>query len=253
MRSVYSHFDLTSKLGLLTRSNAFVPWPLLRGARSSSINRTFHGWNICTASWYARPFGASQVHLTAAAGQPTDSAQYETFRLYPGVALITKMCKSAQEVRVFDKTTDEPRDVTLPAECRVYLSAPGVHYHPKYWPEPWELRPERWMAQGRAGKNTESERLGRNVVAADKTRQMRGSLLTFSDGSRACLGRKFAQAEFVAFFAVILQRFEVQFEPGTDVEQVRRDLNFKSAGTITMSPVRPFPLTLRERAGTPQE
>ncbi|OBR10840.1 Cytochrome P450 [Colletotrichum higginsianum IMI 349063] len=174
---------------------------------------------------------------------------YETFRLYPGVTLITKMCKTAQDLRVFDGATGQTRTATIPAECRVYLSAPAVHYHPKYWPEPEELEPARWMRREWT-KNQDAPPAGkadRHVVAADKTRQMRGTLLTFSDGSRACLGRKFAQAEFIAFLAVLLRRFEVCFEPGVDVEQARRDLNFKSAGRVTLAPIDGFKLAVRKR------
>ncbi|KAK2017791.1 putative cytochrome P450 oxidoreductase [Colletotrichum eremochloae] len=175
---------------------------------------------------------------------------YETFRLYPGVTLITKMCKTPQDLRVFDEVTKQMRTATLPAECRVYLSAPAVHYHPKYWPEPEELEPSRWMhKEWTKNQNASSTAKGssKHVVAADKTRQMRGTLLTFSDGSRACLGRKFAQAEFIAFLAVLLRRFEICFPPDVDVEQARRDLNFKSAGMVTLAPIDGFRMAVRKR------
>ena len=178
-----------------------------------------------------------------------DSQQYETFRLYPGATLITKMCKTPQDLRIFEDGTSQTRIVTIPADCRVYLSAPAVQYHPKYWPEPEKLDPERWLGKDWT-KNKEAssvKKAGRHVVAADKTRQMRGTLLTFSDGSRACLGRKFAQAEFVAFLAVLLRRFEICFQQGVDIEQARRDLNFKSAGRVTLVPIAGFKLALRRR------
>lgn len=85
------------------------------------------------------------------------------------------------------------------------------------------------------------------TVAADKTRQMRGTLLTFSDGARVCLGRKFAQAEFMAFFAALLHEYEVCFAEGTDVEQARRDLSWKSSGKVTLAPLQHFQLKLKRR------
>ncbi|KAM4067577.1 cytochrome p450 [Hirsutella rhossiliensis] len=118
---------------------------------------------------------------------------YETFRLYPGVTLITKICRQAQHVQVSDESGGSARDVILPAECRVYLSCPGVHYNPKYWPEPQQLDPDRWCT------------------------------------------------------ATLLRQLEVSFAPGVDAEKVRRDLNRKSAGKITLAPVEEFRLALRKR------
>ncbi|KAJ8113162.1 hypothetical protein ONZ43_g5217 [Nemania bipapillata] len=173
---------------------------------------------------------------------------YETFRLYPGVTLITKMCKEAQTVQVHDTKTNGTRAVTLPPECRVYLSSPGVHYHPKYWEQPEELKPERWFTDKFSrGAASDESRGEKHVVAADKTRQMRGTLLTFSDGARACLGRKFAQAEYMAFLAVLLRRFRVAFPDDVDVKKAKADLDNKCAGKITLSPVDGFRLELRKR------
>lgn len=166
--------------------------------------------------------------------------------------MITKMCKTPQDLRISGDETNQMRIVTIPADCRVYLSAPAVQYHPKYWPEPQKLDPERWLGKDwtRNKEASSAKKAGRHVVAADKTRQMKGTLLTFSDGSRACLGRKFAQAEFVALLAVLLRRFEICFHDGVDIEQARRDLNFKSAGRVTLVPIAGFRLALRIRASS---
>ncbi|KAK0618494.1 hypothetical protein B0T17DRAFT_538075 [Bombardia bombarda] len=88
----------------------------------------------------------------------------------------------------------------------------------------------------------------KQVVAADKTRQMRGTLLTFSDGARACLGRKFAQAEYMAFLATLLRRFRVEFAEGVDVRQARINLDNKCAGKLTLAPMEDFRLELRQRS-----
>ncbi|KAK3946268.1 cytochrome P450 [Diplogelasinospora grovesii] len=181
---------------------------------------------------------------------------YEVFRLYPGVTLITKVALKPQTI-----TTTTTSTHTLPAGTRVYLSSPGVHYHPRYWgPDPYKLDPTRWIdnswtyntsppAGGASPSSTESiisnadNTGGSNFTAADKTRQMRGTLLTFSDGARSCLGRKFAQAEYVAFFAALLRDYRVHLAEGVDRETVKRDLDCKSAGKITLAP--PYPVALR--------
>lgn len=179
--------------------------------------------------------------------------QYETFRLYPGVTLITKMCRAAQPICVGNTSH------ILPPGCRVYLSAPGVHYNEKYWENPKELRPERWsetysFSEKNGGSATAALASARSqaktaALAADKTRQMRGTLLTFSDGARACLGRKFAQAEYMAFFSVLLHRFEVTFAEGVVKDQARRDLDLKCAGKVTLAPLEGQRLALKRRTG----
>ncbi|KAI2621580.1 putative cytochrome P450 oxidoreductase [Xylaria nigripes] len=174
---------------------------------------------------------------------------YETFRLYPGVIIITKMCNEEQKMQLYDEKTKETRAVVLPAGCRVYLSSPGVHYNTRYWEDPEELRPERWLTDKFSHRGVaEADQNGKHVAAADKTRQMRGTLLTFSDGARACLGRKFAQAEYMAFFATLLRRFRVTFADGADVEKIKSDVLNKSAGkVVSLTPLSGFPLELRRR------
>ncbi|KAL4745452.1 hypothetical protein BDW72DRAFT_208175 [Aspergillus terricola var. indicus] len=161
---------------------------------------------------------------------------YETFRLFPGVTLITKMIHQPERI-ITDGPDGSPKSYDLPAGTRVYLNAPAVHYHPKYWPEPYKLDPNRW-------RSSQGEK---HVVASDRTRQMKGTLLTFSDGSRACLGRKFAQAEYVAFFATLLRQYRVRLAPGSDPAVVERDLFGKSAGTITLAPLANVRLHIQPR------
>ncbi|KAK5637153.1 hypothetical protein RRF57_012865 [Xylaria bambusicola] len=174
---------------------------------------------------------------------------YETFRLYPGVLLITKVCNEEQTIQLQDGETHETRDVVLPAGCRVYLSSPGVHYNRRYWEDAYELKPERWLTDKFSHQGEgELDQSGKHVVAADKTRQMRGTLLTFSDGARACLGRKFAQAEFMAFFATLLRHFRVTFADGVDLRQIKSNLEKKSAGkVVSLTPLSGFPLELKQR------
>jgi len=76
---------------------------------------------------------------------------------------------------------------------------------------------------------------------------MRGTLLTFSDGARSCLGRKLAQAEYVAFLVGLLREYRVVLAPGEDPAKVERDLFLKSAGKVTLSPCRNTGLTLQRK------
>lgn len=157
------------------------------------------------------------------------------------------MCKEPQSIHIKDQNTDAVHTHTLPAECRVYLSAPGVHYHPRYWEEPEVLKPERWLTDKWSHHGDDENHRGKHVAAADKTRQMRGTLLTFSDGGRACLGRKFAQAEYMALFATLLRHFRVAFPSDVDVEQAKIDLSYKCGGKLTLTPMEGFRLELQPR------
>ncbi|KAL8898399.1 MAG: hypothetical protein Q9207_006722 [Kuettlingeria erythrocarpa] len=183
---------------------------------------------------------------------------YETFRLFPGVTLITKMVTKPEQIHLSPSPAADkhmPSTVTLPAGTRVYLSAPAVHYHPLYWPEPYKLDPGRWIHSSSpssshaapAPSNFSAGSGKRFVTTADKDRHMRGTLLTFSDGARACLGRKFAQAEYVAFLAAILQRYRVVLGEGMRREWVERQIYLKSAGKVTLAPVAGLTVRLERR------
>ncbi|KAI0195877.1 putative cytochrome P450 oxidoreductase [Astrocystis sublimbata] len=172
---------------------------------------------------------------------------YEVFRLYPSVVLITKMCTEAQTIQVRDEKTNMVHTHSLPADCRVYLSSPGVHYHPRYWENPYELRPERWLTDKFSHIGNGAAQRDKQVAAADKTRQMRGTLLTFSDGGRACLGRKFAQAEYMAFLAALLRQFRVRFATDVNVDLAAANLRNKCGGKLTLTPIEGFRLELEAR------
>lgn len=107
----------------------------------------------------------------------------------------------------------------------------------------------------------------KKVLASDKTRQMKGTLLTFSDGARACLvsspatpvtetradylliqGRKFAQSEYIAFLTGLLQDFTVELGSTENAEEVKDMLDRASAGKVTLAPLRGVKLRLQRRS-----
>jgi cytochrome P450 len=172
------------------------------------------------------------------------------FRQFPGVTQITKMVHTPTNIVVSQQGSVAPSHYTLPAQCRVYLSCPGTNYSPHYWPSPLEVDPHRWDEVRHTNENS-SDSSGsthsKNVVAADRARQMRGTFLTFSDGQRSCLGRKFAQAEYVAFLATLLRDYKVVLGKGEDPKRVAQDVYLRSAGKITLAPLDSVKLELEKR------
>lgn len=118
---------------------------------------------------------------------------------------------------------------TMPGDTHIWLSA-AVHRNPKYWPAPPgqetknglpdadRFRPERWLKHDKSTEtfvdiNYDDEEL-RGPSGEDTSAQLfkpvKGSYIPFSDGYRSCIGRRFAQVELLAAFAVIFSQFSVE-------------------------------------------
>ena len=173
----------------------------------------------------------------------------EALRLVPPVVCIPKC------------TRDQPQPITIdgkkcmvPANARVSLDTVAAQRNPKYWPagpptdpsHPWhptsnvdndleEFKPQRWLIDasskqngrimpGETAKDAETDDLGVNTAsdtAASLFRPQRGAYIPFSEGYRACLGRRFAQVEVLAVLAVIFSRYSVELavdDYATDAE-----------------------------------
>lgn len=157
------------------------------------------------------------------------------------------MVHNSTRVQTTDPNTGVTTQRILPAGCRIYLNAPATQYSPRYWPSPLTLDPSRWSNVVPATDAKAAEIGNKKVVAADKTRQMRGTFLTFSDGSRACLGRKFAQAEYLGLLTALLKEYRVVLGEGMDKVQVEKDIYLRCAGKVTLSPLDNVSLGLRKR------
>ncbi|KAI0765001.1 cytochrome P450 [Fomes fomentarius] len=128
----------------------------------------------------------------------------ETLRLSPGVpALIRDTVKDtilplSQPIQLKDGTFVSA--IPIPKGTRVMANFVSVNRDPTLWgPDAHVWRPERWL-----------QPLPREVEEAHMP-GVYANLMTFSGGSKACIGFKFAQVEIKTALCVLLQHFK--FEP----------------------------------------
>ena len=183
----------------------------------------------------------------------------ETLRLVPPVTIIPKSV---------GKTHAQPLNVDgkkcmVPADCYVNLNAVAVHRNPKYWPlgppsnpehpihptsntdnDLEEFRPERWLLDSdltqshsslpsAENSNNETSDLGVSDIpdtASSLFRPIKGAYIPFSEGYRACLGRRFAQVQVLTVIAVIFSQYSVELavdQWATDEEVERMSVEEK--------------------------
>ncbi|KAF9634227.1 Cytochrome P450 [Lasiodiplodia theobromae] len=82
-------------------------------------------------------------------------------------------------------TTTTTTTYTIPANTPVGMSCPLVHLNPQLFPEPHAFRPERWLGAPSS---------------------LAGCILSFSKGSRQCLGINLAYAELYYGIAGLMRR-----------------------------------------------
>ncbi|XP_033102009.1 cytochrome P450 2U1-like [Anneissia japonica] len=101
----------------------------------------------------------------------------------------------------------------IPGNTEFNVNLAFVHTDPKYWKDPFEFKPERFMD------------------ADEKTCKKGDAFMPFGLGRRACLGESLAKMEIYIFMASLLQRFTFElpesnprpsFEPMTGVTQSPR-------------------------------
>ncbi|KAF7359878.1 Cytochrome P450 [Mycena venus] len=115
--------------------------------------------------------------------------------------------------------------IILEPGTRIIIDVVGLQCNPKLFTDPEEFRPSRWYG-----------------ASADK-------LIAFSLGPRACIGRKFALTEAVAFLANLLRdwRLHAVLDPGETREQWRARVMQPSRSLDLTLGIREFPIRLTRR------
>ncbi|KAG8801083.1 hypothetical protein FRC17_006727, partial [Serendipita sp. 399] len=69
---------------------------------------------------------------------------YETLRFFPAVQAIPRICISDTTLKSVKRNGD-PISVPVPAGSVVNVATGAVHFNPRYWKDPEEFRPERFL------------------------------------------------------------------------------------------------------------
>jgi len=177
----------------------------------------------------------------------------EELRLVPPIGVIPK----STPPDLPQMLTIGGRELTVPAGATVGLASIAVQRNPKYWPhEPKpdaetgtdleHFRPERWFMcasddnSDSSFSNLSADGLGIDVspdTASTHFRPAKGAYIPFSEGPRACLGRRFAQVEILATLAVIFHQYSVELSVDAfatekevwDMEPAAREVIYKKA------------------------
>ncbi|ODM90387.1 Cytochrome P450 4C1, partial [Orchesella cincta] len=83
-------------------------------------------------------------------------------------------------------------DLIIPQGTHVGIFLPGIHKNPKYFPEPEQFLPERWL----------DEEVNR--------RRHPNCFIPFSGGPRKCIGQKFGMMEMLTLTAKLLRHFKIE-------------------------------------------
>ncbi len=170
---------------------------------------------------------------------------HEELRLIPAVLNVHKGTHGDQVV------TMDGRQITVPDDTFVHFNIVGTHRNPRYWPEkPNEFMPERWLPSSTPTTIDKKEQVvEKEVNGADGLetasfetsgstsliKPVKGSYIPFSEGARACPGRRFAQVEGIAVISALFHKYSVELDVSEwasdeEVERMGRDERRKVYG-----------------------
>ena len=220
---------------------------------NGTMMRFSRNWPPHYVSWYVT------VSLISGSWTPFEShtaytthQQMETLRLCPPVITIPKYTGNSPSQLEYN---DEMYQ--LPQHTNININPTGLHYNTEYWgPDAASFDPSRWDASNKdsflARNDGTSGLSGPGLEYSTIHRPVRGAFVAFSDGFRACVGKKFAQVEFIAVLAVLFRDYEVSLArgPGESVEKVQerawKALN-GSKTVLTLAMEEDVPLSFRRK------
>ncbi|KAG2009543.1 614/534 cytochrome P450 [Coprinopsis cinerea AmutBmut pab1-1] len=144
----------------------------------------------------------------------TLAVYYEALRMFTPVTEIPKVA-AEDTVLTAGSLTGESKTIPVPKGTRVSFNVPGTHYNARYWSDPLEFKPSRFLDPS----------------------WPRDAFIPFSAGQRSCIGRRFFEVEAVAVMVMLLSqyRINVKEEPAFAGEtwKEKRVLACTMGGTLT--------------------
>ena len=111
-----------------------------------------------------------------------------------------------------------------------------MHFDPEVFPEPHEIRPERWIV-------TDSD----DEAQAEQLKRQNNALRSFGGGTGLCSGRFVAEEEILGVVSTLLWRYDVEF----DETMTSYEFNPRSIGV--MSPAKDPIVRVRRRPSEESE
>jgi len=154
----------------------------------------------------------------------------EELRIIPAIPAVGKHANGDHLVHM------DGRQFVIPKHTMVHLNVVGTNRNPRYWPtvpskisgKPHDMDdfvPARWLPANRSAQS-EKEKPETEVAPVDGlenasfesssstslVKPPKGAFISFSEGARACPGRRFAQVEITAVLAAIFQKYSVELD-----------------------------------------
>lgn len=136
----------------------------------------------------------------------------ETLRMYPEPPLLIRRCRTENEL-----PAGGGRDATVIRGMDIFLSLYNLHRDGRFWPEPDEFRPERWLTKyvnpdvPSWGGYDPDKWMGNNMLYPNEV-SSDFAYLPFGGGPRKCVGDEFATLEATVTLAMVLRRFDFEFD-----------------------------------------
>ncbi|OHF03814.1 cytochrome P450 [Colletotrichum orchidophilum] len=135
----------------------------------------------------------------------------EILRLYPSVTVLPKFTGS-RATTLFVGSEDH----RIPANINIFVNMPSIQVHEPIWgPDADSWKPGRWIITNNEIKGLDGEQI---KVPPD------GAFLPWSEGKRACPGKRFSQVGFVAALSTLLYKHRLEVIPneGESMENARK-------------------------------
>jgi len=178
---------------------------------------------------------------------------YHDVKLAVPIGKYQKLNKNRKEEKNVEEE-EKSTDIIIPKGTDVIIDLVSVQRNPLYWLKPNEFIPERFDPKNKiklnmktTSKNEKIEEDQEKMAHEDCTPDNelpydRYAFLAYSEGNRACIGRKFAEIEIVYCLCFIIQQYSIHLSPKFTKEQA-----LETHHAVSLRPKHPIELIFRKR------